>query len=135
MRVLLDTNTLVDIGTQRNPFFQAAQQAYERIQADTDSEFFYATHSIATLFYLHAKFHGNKQALQFIALLAKEGSLAPQSENYLLKSISYTHNDFEDGMVIAAAVAVGANYILTRDLAGFSKSPIPAITPQDFLSV
>ncbi len=41
--------------------------------------------------------------------------------------------DFEDAMQVAAARACGAQYIITRNLADFRRSPIPAIAPRDAL--
>ena len=41
--------------------------------------------------------------------------------------------DFEDGLQAVAAEAVGAQVIVTRNTADFRRSPIPAVTPAEFL--
>jgi len=42
--------------------------------------------------------------------------------------------DFEDALQLAAAVACGAGVILTRNTADFKASPIPVMTPEEFLA-
>jgi predicted nucleic acid-binding protein len=41
--------------------------------------------------------------------------------------------DLEDAMQIAVAEAVAADVIVTRNLADFSTSPVPAIDPEAFV--
>ena len=41
--------------------------------------------------------------------------------------------DLEDAMQSAAAIAGSCDLIVTRDEKGFIHSPIPAISPEDFL--
>ena len=42
--------------------------------------------------------------------------------------------DFEDAVVATVAEATASAFIVTRNTADFAGSPIPAITPLDFLS-
>jgi hypothetical protein len=42
-------------------------------------------------------------------------------------------NDFEDRLQVECARLINADYIITRNIIDFSKSPIPAILPEDFL--
>lgn len=43
--------------------------------------------------------------------------------------------DFEDCLQDRCAQGIGAGYIITRNVADFNGSEIPAITPEDFLRV
>ena len=42
--------------------------------------------------------------------------------------------DFEDSVVVAVAMATRSAFIITRNARDFTNSPVPAITPADFLS-
>jgi hypothetical protein len=42
--------------------------------------------------------------------------------------------DFEDNQQIACAVAVGLEFIVTRDPRGFADSPVPVLEPAAFLA-
>ena len=41
--------------------------------------------------------------------------------------------DFEDALQVAAAVMVKADFILTRNLKDYKKSPIPVMAPEEFV--
>jgi hypothetical protein len=59
-----------------------------------------------------------------IAVIAK--SDAPQARDLPMP-------DFEDALQAAAAVACGAHVVLTRNLKDFKGSPVPAMTPEEFI--
>jgi hypothetical protein len=40
---------------------------------------------------------------------------------------------FEDALQVSAAQACGADYIITRNGRDFVKSPLPALSPEEFL--
>jgi hypothetical protein len=42
-------------------------------------------------------------------------------------------NDFEDALVATVAEVTGSDYIVTRNVPDFAGSPVPAITPAEFL--
>ncbi|MDR0290271.1 MAG: PIN domain-containing protein [Treponema sp.] len=42
-------------------------------------------------------------------------------------------DDLEDRLQLECAIAVDADYIVTRNIADFTVSTIPAILPEDFL--
>lgn len=41
--------------------------------------------------------------------------------------------DFEDALQIASVFAAKADFIVTRNTADYRRSPVPAITPAEFL--
>jgi hypothetical protein len=43
-------------------------------------------------------------------------------------------SDFEDALQVSAAQACGADYIITRNGRDFVQSPLPALSPDDFLT-
>jgi hypothetical protein len=42
-------------------------------------------------------------------------------------------NDFEDAVVSSVAQATSSDYIVTRNVPDFTGSPVPAMTPTEFL--
>ena len=42
---------------------------------------------------------------------------------------------FEDAVVAATAARENLDYLITRNTDDFDKSPVPAITPADFLKI
>ena len=51
----------------------------------------------------------------------------------LAASVKYA-SDFEDAMVAAAAVSAGCDVIVTRNAGHFTGSPVPAVSPEEFVA-
>jgi predicted nucleic acid-binding protein len=49
------------------------------------------------------------------------------------KAIPLDVNDYEDAVMIETAIRIQADCIVTRNLQDYSKSPIPVLSPQEFL--
>ena len=81
---------------------------------------------------------GESATCEFIAELVGFVSVASTGTGTGTGSIRYAAglpmDDFEDAMQVAAARACGARCIVTRNLRGYERSPIPAVSPQDLLS-
>lgn len=62
-------------------------------------------------------------------------TVAGVSHDEVLRAIRMTKfRDFEDCLQDRCAKSVGAKYIVTRNVADFRDSEVPAILPEDFLS-
>ena len=48
-------------------------------------------------------------------------------------AIKLNFSDFEDAVIAATATRENADYIISRNAGDFIKSPVPAITPTEFL--
>lgn len=44
-------------------------------------------------------------------------------------------DDYEDCLIALAADKAHADYLITRDARGFSRSPVPALSPPDWLGL
>ena len=58
----------------------------------------------------------------------------PADEAVFRKAMSLGISDYEDAVVAASAEASKCDYIVTRNLADFAKSNIPAVQPAEFLA-
>ena len=102
--------------------------------ADGASEGFMSWHTVSNLFYVIDRARGATSARDFIVGLVHYLSVAPTSTEAIRYAASLPMDDFEDAMQVAAARACGAEYIVTRNLSDFERSPIPAVTPQEALT-
>jgi len=57
----------------------------------------------------------------------------PQDRAQFVRARSLKFDDFEDAALASAAEASGCEVIITRNVADFGGSPVPAITPEEFL--
>ena len=132
MIALVDCAVLLDLGFPREPFAEEAAQLLEWCRLHTGRGFL-AWHSLGNVHYLLARHHDDALARRFLDGLLSALDVAPASGLAARRALALPMRDFEDALQAVAAEAVGAQVIVTRNTADFRRSPIPAITPAEFL--
>ncbi len=132
MHVFLDTNILLDIVEQRMPHYPASLAVLERCD-ELGHDLFIAWHGLATIFYITARKQGESEANKMISLLLSWATVATVGHDEAQEAHGYGIADYEDALQAAAANASAASWMVTRDHAGFAGSPVPVISPEDFL--
>ena len=94
---------------------------------------FVAWHTAANFFYLVRPMRGAESARDFFVELTGFVSVAPADTESLRYAASLALPDLEGAMQVAAARACGAQYIATRNVKDFKKSPVPARTPAELV--
>ena len=132
MRIMVDLNVLLDVAQNRTPFYQDSEEVLARAR-EGEYEAFLPGHALTTFFYIMAKF-ADVPTAQTAAdgLLADFGIVGPD-KTILSRARSLPMTDFEDCVVAASAEAAGCDHVVTRNVADFAGSPVPALTPADFL--
>ncbi len=132
MRVLLDVNVILDALLQRAPWHQDAEAI---LKADANGQLTCAaiTHSLATVFYLSRKTIGTAGARTAVRQYLAAMEILGVDEQTLRDADAMPGADFEDNILIAAAVAASLDAIVTRNTAHFSHSPIPVWEPAELL--
>ena len=131
--MLLDTDVLIDLALNRQPWSEPAATLLDRIEA-TGQTAFIAWHSVANFHYLASPSSGRKRARDFIVELTRFVGVAAGGAEAVRYAASLPMKDFEDAMQVAAARSCGASRIVTRNIKHYQRSPIPAITPRQALS-
>jgi predicted nucleic acid-binding protein len=132
MKLLLDPNLVLDVALDR-PRFAAPSRAVLTWAFEHPGKACLAWHSIAALAYFLAKQDGRERVRPLIGELVARLDIAGGSDRELLRAIELPLPDFEDAMIAALAESAGATHIVTRNPADFRKSPVKAVTPEDFL--
>ncbi len=132
MRVLLDINVILDAMLQRPPWHKDADAI---LQAAALGQVTCATTtlSLATIFYVGRKVVGTAAARAAVRHYLAAFTVLPIDKQTLLDADALIGNDFEDNILIAAAVTASLDAIVTRNVADFSHSPIPVWDPADLL--
>lgn len=133
MRVLIDTNIVLDFLLQREPFFQDAELLFQAI--DTGQVVGYVTATTLTdIFYISRKHTCSiEQARQAVSGTLIAMAICPVNRAVLESAFGSGLVDFEDAVQIACAVAQGLDAILTRDTQGFLSSSVPVLLTQELL--
>lgn len=130
--ILIDTDVLVDVALDRQPFSDAASELLDRLQTGPKRAFV-AWHTPSNFYYLVTPSHGGAGARDFITDLTRFVAVAECGTDAIAYAAQLGMADFEDAMQVAAARASGARFIVTRNARDFRRSPIPAVTPTEAL--
>ncbi|NJK68638.1 MAG: PIN domain-containing protein [Oscillatoriales cyanobacterium RU_3_3] len=133
MRVLIDTNIVLDFLLQREPFFQDADLLFQSIDAGQVVGYVTAT-TLTDIFYISRKHTRSiEQARQAVSATLTAMVICPVNRAVLESAFNSGLADFEDAVQIFCAVAQGLDAILTRDARGFLNSPVPVLSIQELL--
>jgi predicted nucleic acid-binding protein len=135
MRVLLDTNILLDVVEKREPYFSASFQVFMK-SAMKEIEAIIGASSVTDIYYITRRNCKNaEQALGSIIDMLKIVTPVDTKAVDIQEAIRLNFSDFEDGVVAATAARENADYLITRNTNDFTKSPVPAMSPADFLKL
>ncbi len=134
MKVLFDTNVILDVLLDREPFADDALYLLAKVERSEIIGFVCAT-TITTLHYLITKALGPKKASHYIDLLISLFIIAPVNRLVLEKAIRSKFNDFEDAVIYESALLAGAQYIVTRNTIDFRKSQLPVFEPSELINM
>jgi predicted nucleic acid-binding protein len=132
MRVLLDTNILLDVFGQREPFYAASARIWalsERGHIDA----FISAISFNNCYYVVRKLGSPPQAREVLRWLRDEFSIVPLSERIIHQAIDSDITDFEDAIQFFSAVACSAQAVITRNVGDFPAEGVFVTTPEEFL--
>ena len=134
MNVLIDTDILIDVALDREPFSNHSAVVIDKAQTRIYRAFC-AWHSISNFYYIISPQAGKTTALAFIRDLLTFVNIAPTITKDVKFALNLQMSDFEDALQVAAAKACNADFIITRNLKHYAKSPIPAKLPQTFINL
>ena len=130
MKIFIDLNIILDYLEDRPPFADAA----ENVIADKGNQLFVSAHMVTTAFYLMRGLgiEAQNAALDFIF---DNFTVVPCDKPTLISARALEFADYEDAVAAAAAQKAKCSYIITRNKRDFAKSPVPALTPGEFLTL
>lgn len=127
MRALLDTDMLLDVALNRKGFSEASAKVLSWAE-EQPGQVAVAWHSLSNLAYLV-----RPDARKFIQHLLQFIEIAIVGSREAKQAVGFPMSDLEDALQAASAIAFDATFIVTRNVRHFRASPIPAVTPIQFL--
>ena len=131
MIALYDTNVVLDVLWPRPEFLGNSSSALN-LAATGKIEGYLAAHAITTIDYLARRSPTYSRAA--IASLLRHLKIAAVDQLVIQEALASAMKDFEDAVTHAAACAMGASFIVTRNTKDFSGSKVPALDPALFLT-
>lgn len=135
MRVLIDTNVIVDALTSREPWNKSAEQIF--LMAAQKSADMYISASTATdIYYLVRKYcHDTEMAIQTMEKLYNLFGILDVTKEDCIQALTSPINDYEDAVVCEVARRSGMQYIVTRNTKDYVNSYVKAILPDEFIGL
>ena len=136
MKVLIDTNVILDFFLARAPLYEAAKDIFKLISQDEISAFATAS-SITDIYYIAAKRLGDHAAREILRNLFSLLVIITVDGDDCAQALDLPVRDFEDALVTTCASKIDIDYIITND-AYFLKidtSLAHVVTPADFLEL
>jgi predicted nucleic acid-binding protein len=131
MRVLFDTNVLLDVLLAREPFMADAAFLLEAIESGKIEGFMSAT-TVTDVHYLVGRQTKNPEtAITAVIRLLALMEICTVDRRVLEQAIELNLTDFEDAVQVACAITQSLDAIISRDVAGFINSPIVALSPKE----
>lgn len=126
MKILIDTDVLLDVALAREPHLTSSANVLR--WAEVEGEAAVAWHSLPNCAYL-LKDSGRAYLDRLLQIVA----VAPVTTADAHRALALPMSDIEDAFQAAAALAWGADVVVTRNTADYRRSPVRALTPAAFL--
>ena len=133
MKWMLDLNVVLDVLQHREPFYRASAGVLSKIVRGEASGFLPA-HALTTIHYIVRRYADPQAADDAVDWLLANLEVVPQDRSIFLRARGLRFADFEDAALASAGEAAGCTRIVTRNVADFAGSPVPAQTPEELLA-
>ena len=133
MKLLVDTNVLLDFYQKRQPFSEDWKSIL-LLHIVGDVELWASAKSFTDIHYVASKQVGTRAIQQAFLESFSFLNVCSLDGNDIKKAAQLEWHDFEDCVIYQAALKTKADYILTRNTRDFEQTKIPAITPHDLLN-
>ncbi|MGG6237048.1 PIN domain-containing protein [Nodosilinea sp. AN01ver1] len=128
----MDTNVVLDVVLEREPFVETANTLFALIEAGRLQGYITAT-TITNIFYIVRKLKGREVALEAIAKLLRGMVLCSVTHQVIQLALTLSLDDFEDGVQLACAASEALDAIVTRDQNDFQEAGFTVLSAADLV--
>ncbi|MCI8373290.1 MAG: PIN domain-containing protein [Lachnospiraceae bacterium] len=133
MKIMCDTNVIIDVLLEREPFVEDSYKILKLCEEHKINGFVSAS-SVTDIFYLVRKYtHSTEQAYKAVGKLLEIVKVCSVTNNDVLIAFQKMAKDFEDCLVATCAKSIHCDYIVTRNKRDFEGFDIPVLTPTEIL--
>lgn len=133
MRVLFDTNVVLDVLLARQPHADIAARLFVLVDIGRLEGAICAT-TVTTVHYIATKSVGRQQAQLHLHQILELFDVAPVDRDVLDKALDLDFTDFEDAVLHEAARFAGMTAIVTRNAKDFAQASLPVFEPSELLA-
>jgi len=132
VKVLLDTNIILDFALERYPFYSNSVQVLSLIY-QKQIEGYISASTFSDLYYIIRKDKGRASALSFLGRIVTFCQVATVDTAVISMALTTNFKDFEDAIQYSTAVLNQLDAIITRDLSDFQVTIPLIMTPEQLI--
>ena len=133
MKVLIDTNVILDVLCNRLPFAEESRQVFRLCEVNKISGYISAL-SVPNIIYIMRKELDADKISDILEKLSLIFTIADLKGSDLKKAVKLGFDDYEDALQSVCASKIKADYIVTRNIKDFSHSRVTAVSPSELLN-
>lgn len=135
MKILIDTNVLIDYLMRRIPYSDDAEKLLFLCK-NMQVKGCMAAHSVMNILYILRKEMTLAERKAFMLCLSEFIEIIGIDRKKIINILTdNSFADVEDCLQTECAKAFSADYIITRNTKDFASSSIPAVTPDEFIKM
>lgn len=133
MDLMIDINVVLDHIGKREPFYELSRRVC-LLGITGEAKTYISANTATDIFYLLRKDYGSFEAQRMIEEDLSFLQIVGLASDDVKEALAQKWTDFEDCLVARCASKVGADYIITRNVGGFARSSVRAITPEQLFA-
>ena len=135
MKILVDTNIIIDALTSREPFRDDAEQIF-MFAANRIEDMYITVNSATDIYYLVRKhLHSTEQAKSVMSKLYELFYILDVTASDCKEALLAEMGDYEDAVISCCVTRNHMDYIVTRNIKDYEKSKVQAVLPEVFLNI
>ena len=132
MKVLIDTNIILDVLCNRDEFVENSAKIFKLCEIKKIDGYISAL-SVPNIVYIMRKELDSEKIKDILEKLSLIFTIADLKADDIRKAAYMNFNDYEDALQSACAARLKMNFIVTRNIKDFANSKVTAITPSELI--
>jgi predicted nucleic acid-binding protein len=134
MKVLVDTNVVLDVLLDRKPFSEMSSRVLGEIEKSRVEGVLCAT-TVTTLDYLLGQTVSRTEARKTLRGLIRLFEIAPVTRAVIEGAFESQVTDFEDAVLVQSGKLLNVDAVVTRNPKDFRKAGLLALEPPEFIAL
>jgi len=132
VKVLLDTNIILDYALERQPVWEASEQLFLLLEQGR-FEAYVSASTFSDLYYIIRKQRRHEWTLTFLNRLVNVCQIATVDQAVISMALTLNFRDFEDAIQYSTAVINQLDAIATRNPQDFAEPALQVMTPDTLI--
>jgi len=134
LKILFDTNVLLDLFLNRKPYVNESEKLIAGVERGK-IEGYACANSITTIYYLCKKTLGKQKSDKILEQILALFEITPIDRHVLQTALILKFTDYEDAVIHQSAVHSNVETIVTRNIKDFKHAQINIYTPKEIVAL